>query len=73
MVSLDLSHGEDVNWEKVSSSHAGCPKEMKEFFSEAKKYAPNLVSLILPTPTPATAAPSSSAPPASDSTPSKVS
>jgi hypothetical protein len=27
------SHGEDVDWEKVSSSHAWCPKEMKAFFS----------------------------------------
>jgi hypothetical protein len=73
MVSLALSHGKDVNWEKVRSSHARCPKEMKEFFSEAKKYAPNLVSLILPTPTPATTAPSSSTPLAPDSTPSEVS
>jgi hypothetical protein len=32
MVALALSHGQDVDWEKVSSSHARCPKEMKEFF-----------------------------------------
>jgi hypothetical protein len=73
MVALALSHGEDVDWEKVSSSHARRPEEMKECFSKAKKYAPNLVSLILPAPTPATAAPLSSAPPAPDSTPSEVS
>jgi hypothetical protein len=70
---LALSHGENVDWEIVSSSHARRPEEMKEFFSEAKKYTPNLVSLILPALTPSTAAPSSSAPPAPDSTHSKVS
>jgi hypothetical protein len=62
MVALALSHGEVVDWEKVGSSHAQRPEEMKEFFMEAKKYAPNLVSLILPVSTYSTAAPSSSAP-----------
>jgi hypothetical protein len=53
-VSLALSHGKLVDWEKVRSSHTRCPKEMKEFFSEAKKYAPNLVSLTLHVSTPST-------------------
>jgi hypothetical protein len=66
MVALALSHGEDVDWEKVSSSRARCPEEMKDFFLEVKKYAPNLVSLILPTPTPSTATPLSSAPTPTD-------
>jgi hypothetical protein len=70
---LALSHGENIDWDKVSSSHARRLEEMKEYFSEAKRYAPNLVSLILPEPTPSTAMPSSSAPPTLDSTPSKVS
>jgi hypothetical protein len=30
-VALALSHGENVDWEKVSSSHARRPEEMKEF------------------------------------------
>jgi hypothetical protein len=34
-VALALYHGEDVDWEKVSSSHAGRLEEMKKFFSEA--------------------------------------
>jgi hypothetical protein len=72
-VALAMSHGENVDWEKVSSPHALGPLEMKEFFSEAKKYSPNLVSLILHVPSSSTAAPSSSAPPAPDSTPSEVS
>jgi hypothetical protein len=56
-----------VDWDKVGSSYA-CPlAEMKEFFKKAKGYAPKLVSLILPTPTPLTTAPGTSAP--SSSTP----
>jgi hypothetical protein len=56
-----------VDWEKVGSSYA-CPLvEMKCFFKKAKGYAPKLVSLILPAPTPSTAAPGTSAP--SSSTP----
>jgi hypothetical protein len=68
-----MSHGENFDWEKVSLSHARGPLEMKEFFKEAKKYSPNLVSLILHVPSSSTAAPSSSSPPAPDSTPSEVS
>jgi hypothetical protein len=56
----------------VSSSYARCPEEMKELFSEAKKYAPNLVFLILPTPTPSTVAPSSSEPSPTDPSPAEV-
>jgi hypothetical protein len=66
-IALAQSHGEEVDWEKVGSSYA-CPlAEMKEFFKKAKGYAPNLVSLILPAPTPSTTAPGTSAP--SSSTP----
>jgi hypothetical protein len=71
-VALALTHGEDVDWEKVSSSHARHMEEMKEFFSEAKKYAPNHVSLILPMATPSIVAPSSSAPTPTDPSPTKV-
>jgi hypothetical protein len=39
-IALTLSHGKDVDWETLSSSHARRPEEMKEFFSEAKKYVP---------------------------------
>jgi hypothetical protein len=35
---------------------------MKEFFKKVKEYAPQIVSLILPAPTPSTPAPISSAP-----------
>jgi hypothetical protein len=72
-VALAMSYGENIDWEKVSSSHARGPLEIKEFFTEVKKYSPNLISLILHVPLSLTVAPSSSAPPKSDSTPSEVS
>jgi hypothetical protein len=39
-IALTQSHGENVDWEKVCSAYARRPEEMKEFFAEAKKYAP---------------------------------
>jgi hypothetical protein len=71
-IALTQSYCENVDWEKVSFAHARCPEKMKEFFSEAKKYAPNLVSLILPAPTPSTTTPSSSAPTPMDPSPAEV-
>jgi hypothetical protein len=45
---LAQSHGEEVDWEKVGSSHAHPFSEMEEFFQKAKQYAPKFVSLISP-------------------------
>jgi hypothetical protein len=65
-IALTQSHGEEVNWEKVSSSHA-CPlSELLDFFEKAKKYAPGIVSIITPsmassTPTPTSLTPAASA------------
>jgi hypothetical protein len=67
MIALVQSHGEEVDWEKVGSSYACPPAEMKEFFKKAKGCAPKLVSLILPALGPSTLAPRTSAP--SSSTP----
>jgi hypothetical protein len=72
MVALALSHGEDVDWEKVSSSHARRPEEMNEFFSKTKKIVPNLVSMILLALTPSTTVPSSSASTPTDPSPTEV-
>jgi hypothetical protein len=66
-IALTLSHGEEVDWEKVGSSYARPPSGMKEFFKKAKEYAPKLVSLILPAPNPSTPAPATSAPSSSTS------
>jgi hypothetical protein len=47
-IAFAYAHGEEVNWKKVSSS-AGHPRlELKPFFERAKKYAPNIVSMIFP-------------------------
>jgi hypothetical protein len=70
IIALAQSHGKEVDWEKVGSSYAHPLTEMKEFFKKAKEYAPKLVSLILPAPTPLTAAPATSAP--SSSTPASA-
>jgi hypothetical protein len=56
-IALTQSHGEEVDWEKVGSSYARPPAEMKEFFKKAKEYAPKLVSLILPALTPSSSTP----------------
>jgi hypothetical protein len=41
-------HGEEVNWEKVSSSLGRPRAELKAFFEKPKKYAPGIVSMISP-------------------------
>jgi hypothetical protein len=71
-IALTQSHGESLDWEKVSSSYARCPAEMKEFFPEAKKYTPKLISFILPAPARSTSAPSLSAPAPMDPSPTEV-
>jgi hypothetical protein len=72
-IALMMSHGEEVNWAKVSSSLAYGPAKMKGFFAKAKKYSQNLISLILPVLTPSNATPSLSAPPLMDPTSPEVS
>jgi hypothetical protein len=62
MIALAQSHGEEVDWEKVGSSYACPPTEMKEFLKKAKGCAPKLVSLILLAPTSSTTAPGTYAP-----------
>jgi hypothetical protein len=71
-IALAQSHGEEVDWEKVSSSRAHPLSELLGFFKKAKKYAPGIVSIITPsaaslTPTPSslTPVPSASMPPPS--------
>jgi hypothetical protein len=70
-IALTYAHGEEVNWEKVSSSHGRPLSELKIFFEKAKRYAPGIVSMISPsaasatsaTPVSLTPATSGSAPP----------
>jgi hypothetical protein len=69
-IALAYSHGEEVDWEKVSSSHGRPLSELLGFFEKVKKYAPGIVSIITPsvasstsTPVPSTLATSGSMPP----------
>jgi hypothetical protein len=68
-IALALSHGEEVNWEKVSSSRARPLSDLLGFFEKAKKYAPDIVSIITPSAASATSTPTSSTPMASASMP----
>jgi hypothetical protein len=54
-IALSYAHGEEVNWEKVSSSHGRPRSELKVFFEKAKRYAPAIVSMISPSVASATA------------------
>jgi hypothetical protein len=47
-IALAYSHGEEVDWEKVSSSRGRPLSELLGFFEKAKKYAPGIVSIITP-------------------------
>jgi hypothetical protein len=47
-IEFSYAHGEEVNWEKVSSSPGRPRSELKAFFEKAKKYAPGLVLMISP-------------------------
>jgi hypothetical protein len=69
-IALTYAHGEEVNWEKVSSSHGRPLSELRVFFEKAKKYAPGIVSIISPSAASTTSAtPISSTPVISGSMP----
>jgi hypothetical protein len=55
-IALSYAHGEEVNWEKVSSSRGRPLSELKVFFEKAKRYAPGIVSMISPSAASATSA-----------------
>jgi hypothetical protein len=68
-IALAQSHGEEMNWEKVSSSHAHPLSELLGYFEKAKKYAPGIVSIITQSAASSTSTPTSSTPAASASMP----
>jgi hypothetical protein len=47
-IALSYAHGEEVNWEKVSSSRGRPLSELKAFFKKAKRYARGIISMISP-------------------------
>jgi hypothetical protein len=68
-IALAQSHGEEVNWEKVSSSRAHPLSELLGYSEMAKKYAPGIVSIITPSAASSTSTPTSLTPAASASMP----
>jgi hypothetical protein len=70
-IALTYAHGEEVDWEKVSSFHGRPLSELRSFFEKAKKYAPGIVSIVSPSaasttssaPVPSTPTTSASKPP----------
>jgi hypothetical protein len=70
-IALSYAHGEEIDWEKVSSSHGHSRSELKAFFEKAKRFAPGIVAMISPsvasvassTPISSTPATSGSVPP----------
>jgi hypothetical protein len=56
------AHGEEVDWEKVSSFRSRPLSELRGFFEREKKYAPGIVSIISPSVASSTSAPASLTP-----------
>jgi hypothetical protein len=47
-IALSYAHSEEIDWEKVSSSHGRSRSEQKAFFEKAKRFAPGIVAMISP-------------------------
>jgi hypothetical protein len=69
-IALAYLHGEEVDWEKVSSSRGQPLSELLGFFEKAKKYALGIVSIITPSTASLTSMPASLTPATSASMPS---
>jgi hypothetical protein len=61
-IALAYAHGEEVDWEKVSSFHGRPLSELRGFFERAKKYVPGIMSIISPSTASLTSAPASLTP-----------
>jgi hypothetical protein len=61
-IALAYAHGEEVEWEKVSSFRDRPLSELRGFFERAKKYMPGIVSIISPSAASSNSAPASSTP-----------
>jgi hypothetical protein len=69
-IALSYAHGEEIDWEKVSSSHGRSRSELKAFFEKAKRFAPGIVAMISPSAaSAASSTPISSTPATSGSVP----
>jgi hypothetical protein len=61
-IALAYAHGEEVDWDKVSSFRSRPLSELRGFFEKAKKYTPSIVSIISPSAASLTSAPASLTP-----------
>jgi hypothetical protein len=61
-IALAYAHGEEVDWENVSSFRGWPLSELRGFFERAKKYVPGIVSIISPLVAALTFAPASLTP-----------
>jgi hypothetical protein len=61
-IAFAYAHGEEINWEKVSSFRGWTLPELRGFFERAKKYTPGIVSIISPSVAALTSAPISLTP-----------
>jgi hypothetical protein len=68
-IALAYSHGEEVNWEKISSFRGRPLSELLVFFKKVKEYAPGIVSIITPSAASSTSTPASLTPATSASMP----
>jgi hypothetical protein len=69
-IAFSYAHGEEIDWEKVGSSHGRSRAELKVFFEKAKKFAPAIVAMISPSAaSAASSTPVSSTPATNESVP----
>jgi hypothetical protein len=61
-IALAYAHGEEIDWDKVSSFRGWTIPELRGFFERANKYAPGIVSIISPSAAASTSAPISLTP-----------
>jgi hypothetical protein len=61
-IALAYAHGEEVDWEKVTSSRGRPLLELRVFFEKAKKYVPGIISIVSPSAASSTSSPASSTP-----------
>jgi hypothetical protein len=47
-IALSYAHSEEIDWEKVSSSHGRPHSELTAFFDKAKRFALGIVAMISP-------------------------
>jgi hypothetical protein len=47
-IAFSYAHGEEIDWEKVGSSHGHSRLELKALFEKAKKFVPAIMAMISP-------------------------